>query len=48
MIRCAKETADLFREIAEAEGRKQGKMLEILCQEYAMKRLLESQKNEEK
>ena len=34
VVRCEEEIALLFREISKEEGRKQGKMLEILLEEY--------------
>lgn len=34
MIRCDEDIAEDFRELAEQEGRKQGKLLEILIEEY--------------
>lgn len=34
LIRCSEEVAELFRKLAEEEGRKQGKLLEILLHEY--------------
>ena len=46
MVRCTEETAKLFRELTDMEGRKQGKMLEVLIMEYAMKKLIEFKKEE--
>lgn len=34
MIRCSEEVKELFRALADEEGRKQGKLLELLIEEY--------------